>query len=433
MLSGGRDKTVDADRDAAQRQLAAARARLILDKPFIGVLLLHLPFEAAGWCETVATDARRIYYNLDYIRRLDAREIQFVLAHQALHCALGHFARRGHRLREPWDAACDYAVNLLLVEEGLSPVPGALVDSRFRTLSAEEIYPLLAADRPARTFDSHLFDATAAHGAAVARHGLDDSAADEESDGGAAESTGAALDSDAAPQSRRHRAPQSSRQPGARDEAAAPLPPDDDLARRWQMRLALAVQQARHAGRLSSSWQRLLSVALEPPLPWRALLAHFLAARAQEDYTFQRPPRRESDIVLPRLRSESIEVHAVLDTSGSIGATELSAFAAEIDALKGQVRARITVHACDRALAADGPWAFEPWQPIVLPDRLAGGGGTDFRPVFEWLQASSVNPDALVYFTDACGEFPAQPPAYPVLWLVKGNAEVPWGERIAFS
>ncbi|MPZ42343.1 MAG: hypothetical protein GEV05_02885 [Betaproteobacteria bacterium] len=415
----------DVGRDPAQAQLAAARARLILDKPFIGVLLLHLPFEAAGWCETVATDARRIYYSPDYIQRLDARQTQFVLAHQALHCALGHFARRGHRLREPWDAACDYAVNLLLVEEGLPPVLGALVDARFRGLSAEEIYPLLAAHGSERAFDTHLFDATAARGIALVGQGAEDAASGDASDGVAAEGTSTALDSDAAPQSRRNR--------GGGGETQAPLLPEDDLARRWQMRFALAAQQARHAGRLSASWQRLLSVALEPPLPWRALLARFLAARAQEDYTFQRPPRRESDIFLPRLRSESMEVHAVLDTSGSIGDTELSAFAAEIDALKGQVRARVTVHACDRALAADGPWTFEPWQPIVLPDRLSGAGGTDFRPVFEWLQTSAANPDALVYFTDACGEFPGQPPPYPVLWLVKGNAEVPWGERIAFN
>jgi predicted metal-dependent peptidase len=350
---------------------------------------------------------------------------QFVLAHQALHCALGHFARRNHRLRDRWDAACDYAVNLLLVEEGLAPVDGALIDPRFRGLSAEEIYPMLGPHRLERPFDEHLFDGAASRGIAVPGHSRhDDTAAGDASGEVAGSRTGDALDSDAAPQSRRKR--------GAGGET--PMPPNgEDLARRWQMRFALAAQQARHAGRLSASWQRLLSVALEPPLPWRALLARFLAARAQEDYTFQRPPRRESNILLPRLRSEAIEVHAVLDTSGSIGDAELAAFAAEIDALKGQLRARVTVHACDRALASDGPWIFEAWQPIVLPDRLQGSGGTDFRPVFEWLRESPARPDALVYFTDGCGDFPLQPAPYPVLWLVKGNAEVPWGERIAFN
>jgi predicted metal-dependent peptidase len=91
------------------------------------------------------------------------------------------------------------------------------------------------------------------------------------------------------------------------------------------------------------------------------------------------------------------------------------------------------VHACDASLAADGPWSFEPWQAVDLPEALPGGGGTDFRPVFEWLDAAGCRPDALVYFTDACGDFPGAPPPYPVLWLVKGNAPVPWGERVAFS
>src|SRR5690606_26679325 len=188
-----------------------------------------------------------------------------------------------------------------------------------------------------------------------------------------------------------------------------------------------------HAGRLSASWQRLLATALAPPLPWRALLARFLASRAREDYTFQCPPRRESPLILPRLQSDSVELHAVLDTSGSIGEAELAEFAAEIDALKGQVRARVTVHACDRALAASGPWTFEPWQPIVLPQRLPGGGGTDFRPVFQWLETRLERPDMLLYFTDGHGEFPRDAPPYPVAWLVKGNAPVPWGERIQFA
>src|SRR5690606_32341359 len=141
-----------------ERDLAAARARLIVDKPFIGVLLLHLPFEPVAWCDQLATDARRIYYNPAYVRSLSARQLQFVLAHEALHCALGHFARRGHRLVERWDTACDLAVNLLLVEEGFEPVPQALIDPRMRGLSAEEIYPLLeTAAEPGARFDMHLF------------------------------------------------------------------------------------------------------------------------------------------------------------------------------------------------------------------------------------------------------------------------------------
>ena len=112
---------------------------------------------------------------------------------------------------------------------------------------------------------------------------------------------------------------------------------------------------------------------------------------------------------------------------------ELAAFVGELDALKGALRARVSVLACDRELSADSPRVFEPWEPLRAPARLPGGGGTSFRPVFAWADAQDVPPDLLVYFTDARGRFPAAPPAYPVLWLVRGGAEVPWGERIQLN
>ena len=82
-----------------ETQLAAARTRLILEKPFLGALVLRLPMQAAGdWCKTTATDARGFYYNPGYIRSLNLSQTQFMLAHEALHCALSHFHRRRHRV-----------------------------------------------------------------------------------------------------------------------------------------------------------------------------------------------------------------------------------------------------------------------------------------------------------------------------------------------
>jgi predicted metal-dependent peptidase len=101
--------------------------------------------------------------------------------------------------------------------------------------------------------------------------------------------------------------------------------------------------------------------------------------------------------------------------------------------LKGQVRARVALHLCDSFLAPGGPWIYEPWEPLTLPAAAAGGGGTDFRPVFAWLDARGLTPAVLLYFTDGLGEFPAAAPSYPVAWLVKGSAPVPWGERIQLN
>jgi len=410
-----------------ETKLRAARTRLILDKPFIGALVLHLPFESVSWCASIATDVRKIYFNPQYIERLSLGETQFVLAHEAMHCALGHFARRSHRIRSRWDVACDHAVNLLLVDEGLSAPTGALLDSRFRGLSAEEIYPLIALETQERTMDQHVFDGGAGSDRETAEQSMQRTS-DAGPSSGEEDSAYYSDDemwSDAGSHARRNT--------GSEQVVELPAPSMEAMAQTWQMRLAAAAQQVQRAGRLGTSWQRALGHLLEPMLPWRMLLARYLATLARDDYSFQRPARREGQALLPRLHSGQLEVYVVLDTSGSIGETELREFVAEIDAIKGQVRARVTVHACDDALAADGPWVSQPWEPIVLPNELSGGGGTNFSPVFDWLTGERLRPDVLIYFTDAEGDFPSVPPPFPVLWLVKGRGAVPWGERIQLN
>ena len=125
-----------------EQKLAAARTRLILDKPFLGALVLRLPLvEAEGnWCASSATDAKSLYYNANYMESLSLSQVQFVLAHEALHCGLSHFARRNRRDLNRWNIACDYAVNLLLTEDGLELPPGALLDETYKGLSACLLY-----------------------------------------------------------------------------------------------------------------------------------------------------------------------------------------------------------------------------------------------------------------------------------------------------
>ncbi len=404
----------------AETKLAMARTRLVLDKPFLGALVLRLPLQAANpsWCATTATDARRLYYNRDYIDALSTEEVQFVVAHEALHCALGHFARRGHRVKRRWDLACDFAINPLLLADGLKPPPNALVLDLFDNMSAEEIYPCLDDNADGEPMDDHLYDSEG-----EASGGDGGSGQPQPDTGGGAGRKDTGRDGSGTPRE------------GTLDARPDPLSAQarEELARQWQRFLAGAAQQAKAAGRLSGGLARLVDGLLEPVLPWRTLLAHYLSQAARDDYSYQRPSRREGDFILPALKSEQVDVVVALDTSGSVTPDELAEFAAEVDALKGQLRARLTLLACDSALAADGPWIYEPWEEFRLPRRFQGGGGTDFQPVFAWLDRADRRPDLLLYFTDAEGEFPSREPAYPVVWLVKGRSPVPWGQRIQLN
>ena len=141
--------------DQIETKLSAARTRLILDKPFLGALVLRLPMVEAdpAWCRTTATDARAFYYNREFIEALSLDHVQFMLAHEALHCALAHFARRQHRVKHRWDVACDHAINPILVEDGLRPPPGTLLLDEFKDMTAEEIYPYIKDDTDEETLD----------------------------------------------------------------------------------------------------------------------------------------------------------------------------------------------------------------------------------------------------------------------------------------
>ncbi len=417
------DGAAAAAAEAAAGKLAAARARLILDKPFLGALAMRLPLVAAGsWCKTTASDARRLYYNPQWIARLSVAQTQFVLAHEALHCALGHFARRGHRVKRRWDLACDFAVNPLLVDEGLKPPPEAVVPDLYKGMTAEEIYPCIDDSLDQETLDDHAWDGDDGGQGATGR---------QESQG---RGGGARQERDPDAGGATPEAP-SGGTAGEGGEAPPPLTSREreQLQQQWQRHLAAAAQRAREAGKLAGALARLAEAALAPKVSWRAVLAQYLSQNARDDYSYQRPSRREGEMILPSLRSRAGELVVALDISGSIGEGDLAAFLAELDAIKGALPLRVTLLVCDAALAPDGPWRFEPWQAVELPRTFQGGGGTDFTPVFDWVRDEGLRPDALVYFTDADGRFPDEAPDYPVVWLVKGNKPVPWGRRIALN
>ena len=368
-------------------RLAQARALLVLDRPFLGSLVLQLPLTEAGdWCHTTATDARHLYYSPSYIDSLSNAEIQSVLCHEVLHCALLHLMRRGHRSRKRWDVACDYAVNQLLIAEGMVLPQGALHQPLFADMTAEEIYPCLDEMEDQRPQDLHLYDD-----------------AQGESDGAG---------------------------PNLQETSVRP----DALAASWQARVARALDSAQQHGHLSASFARHLSPQLNPRLPWRHLLARHAGQFARDDYSYMRPStRREGPAIYPSLSGREIDMVTALDVSGSVSEQEISEFLDEVNAIKGALRARITLLACDRELQGDGPQVFEPWEPLRMPPSIAGGGGTSFFPVFDWVSRQDRAPNLLIYFTDAKGTCPKTAPPYPVLWLVKGRGQLPWGERIQLN
>ncbi len=427
----------DIDHEKIQTKLAAARTRLILDKPFLGALVLRLPMVEANpdWCPTTGTDAKQFYYNPEYINSLTLAQTQFMLAHEALHCALSHFSRRQHRVLHRWNLACDYAINPLLVEDGLTPPYDTLIMDEYKGMTAEEIYPLLQEDDNQETIDEHLYDENSDGSGEGEQENPNDNPPPENNKDKQQQEKGDQSNDEAGGKSQQNGQGQSQPQPGSNPQPP-PLTPEEKetLEVQWQQRMAGAAQQAIQAGKMDGAMARMIDHLLQPRLPWRMLLSRYMTSMARDDYSYMRQSRRsQGNAILPSLHSNQVEVVVAVDTSGSIRDTEIQEFLSEVSALKGQMRARITLIPCDATIADDAPWIFEPWEELNLQTQISGGGGTDFRPVFEWVDAQSIKPEILVYFSDLEGKFPELAPTYPVLWLVKGKEKPPWGQRIQLN
>ena len=124
-------------------RIQKSRTALLLDHPFFGSLLFRLGGRSSTSIETMATDGVSLYYNPSYVETLNAAELAGVLAHEVMHPALQHHTRRGGRNPKRWNMACDYAINPLLIDAGLTLPKDVLIDHRFRGMSAEEIYNMI--------------------------------------------------------------------------------------------------------------------------------------------------------------------------------------------------------------------------------------------------------------------------------------------------
>jgi predicted metal-dependent peptidase len=432
----------------AREKMARARSELVLDHPFFAHLALRLTLREDPSCASAWTDGRTLAYNPGYVRGLPSAKVKGMQCHEVLHLACAHHVRRAGRDKALWNRACDLAINPLLLEAGLELPSGYLHDPDFEGRSAEAIYAaLLEVDRERRESFSGKQgpgEPDDAEGEARAAEG-----------GESAEPESPSDEISENPPDAEGRAPGSGADGGetAEDEAGADpgmsgevrdAPADHggqdtetDLAleeQSWKEALARAAHRQREAGELPAGLARLVGACGSRALPWRELLRRFVERAVKNDYSWIRPDRRHihAGLHLPGLDGREPALLAVgLDTSGSIDERDLARFGAELSALVEELDAQVLLLACDAALhsetlltRADLPLALSP----------GGGGGTDYRPVFQRLEHGPA-PTCLVYLTDLnCDRFPPEP-AYPVLWACTepGFAPPPFGEVVAME
>ena len=341
---------------------------------------------------SACTNGRDEQYGREFIKKLDDKELAFVVLHETLHKAYRHMTTwkrlhdEDHRLA---NLACDYVINLQLVDMDKDELllampkrpdgkPLGAIDERFRGMNAKQIFDILK---------------------------------EEQEEGGGGGGGGEGFDE--------HDWEGAS---SLSEEEKKQLEKEVDQAIRQGI-----IAEQKVVGKGGGRMGRDLADLVEPKVDWREVLREFVKAtcNAKDTSSWRRVNRRylSSDIYMPSLIGERVG-HLVIgiDTSGSVGNKELGEFLSEVQSIAKDVHPdKVDLIYWDGEVAGHEEYSASQVDSIIDSTKPAGGGGTDPTCVMEYMKEKAIKPEAIIMLTDGyIGNWGDEWNA-PILWTIVGN------------
>jgi len=359
-------------------RIITARVGLLLRHPFFGNLATRLKIQACDdWCMTAATDGRNLYYNTQFFNAMSNKEIEFVIAHEILHCVYDHMTRRDSRNPMLYNIAADYIVNNLLVRDRIGEKPkivDCFQDFKYDGWTSEEVYDSLFEEAKQRGEElKELLEQLEKDGEMLDQH-LDlegDGSEDENKDG----------------------------------KKGPPKYSKEELDQiRDEMKEAMInAAQTAGAGNVPAGVARLIKEMTEPKMNWRELLRQQIQSTIKSDYTFMRPSRKgwHTGAILPGQNFEdTIDICVSLDMSGSIGNEQGADFLGEIKGIMDEYKDyNIKVWCFDTAVYNEQDFSADGGEDLS-DYEIMGGGGTDFMANWTYMKENDIQPKKFIMFTD---------------------------------
>jgi len=393
-----------------EEKITKARASLVLTAPFFASLALKMKLVADPTCQTMWVDGVSMGYNPKFIEPLPLEQVKGLICHEVMHVACHHNTRRGERDFQNWNIACDYAIDPIVKNAGFVQ-PWESINPQYHNWEAEKIFK----DLLQRRKDNN-------------RAGEQDGAGQD----GPAQDNKNSTQTDKQPPGGFGEVRDYPGKNGGKASAAEKRQAEQEQ----KIAVKQAAQIAKAQGALPQSLERLINEITEPKIPWREVLARFLTEPARNDYSWQLPNRRfiHQGLYLPELKNPELGLIALLvDTSGSISQQDLNEFASEMHGILAAYKTELMVIYVDAAVQGV---EFIASDETEMNLELKGGGGTDYRPGFDWLHEQGHMPTAAVYLTDGyCNSFPDEPD-FPTLWALTQKSDYfkpPFGEILLIN
>ncbi len=383
---------------SVEAKVTKAKTRLIVRHPWFGLLASRLKTSPSEEVEAFLSDGRVLQYNPDFFAEEPLESIEFALANSVMHHVLAHENRKMKRQGWLWQLATDYAINGMLKENGFRLPERVHYEARFDGKYAEEIYAILKDE--------------------IRNEEYNDNESNEE---GFNEQNRNRMKEEQHPDNLNRE-----------KDAGHPLPPQElepEVEQMWENAMKEALKKARKQGHTPGGIERLFDRNVDTAIDWRSELYHAIQRHQKNDYTFVKPNKKllADGVYLPSTTSENLTVVVAIDSSGSVDEALLGRFVGELEALLLSFpNTEVDLLVCDAKI--QGVYRFVSGE--VLDFALKGGGGTDFRPVFDTIDKELPQTSLLLYFTDAQGTFPDREPHCETVWILPGEVAVPFGRTI---
>jgi len=414
---------------------------MVADEPWFGVLALRLTLKDDPTCTGLWCDGATLGYNPAYVDGILDIELRGLVAATVFKVVAGHPWRQGSRESVRWNKSCALVTHATVVQAGFRLPPGAILDPEFDGKSAEFVYeqqppepeppePPAAPEQVPQQPDSSEEGGEAAV-AGVGGEGNDEG--QPAAGAGAAEEDGSdGGDGGGAP------AGVGASDGGPRPELLSeirPAPEDTpQLEQEWKQ---AAYDATFMQGDLPAGVLQTVDDIQKSQVDWRSATWSFFRAASGRGgrSTLTRVNTRyaASGVLLPGRRKRQMKAMVVVrDTSMSMNRY--------LALLNGELVDIIDSLQPEAVYVLDVDAAVQRVQTVLNADDtelvrdMVGGGGTDFRPAFQWVEDEDIEVACMVYLTDLIGYFPEEAPHYPVLWAVpegsNGRREPPFGDMV---
>jgi len=405
-MAGVRPKLTTEDR--------ITKAKIVMLKlyPFWAYLVMHMECveDKTGLIPTagVKMNSKYIYYNAEFIDSLDDDELIGLLCHEVMHVAFEHPNRCRKRDPNRWNIATDVWINGTLQAESITlPKCGLLPSNDEYTFTDGKTLDTIT-KRFAEEVYTHVPEGEGGSGGSGGGQGQEDSKNPGFDDHG-----------------------QWGDDDGEDDGVGGTRSEID-----WPKVMAEAAQAAKAQGKAPAGVDRWVEVMSGRMLDWRSILYSAIVTMIPHDYTFARPSRRSinAGMYLPSTKKENMELAWIEDTSGSMSARDIGEGRAMLaDIIRMFENVKVWVVDCDAGVHGEPYELTERNVASFLAAPMQGGGGTDFRPAFDYMVEHFPHLKMMVYYTDGYGTFPPENDFnFRTVWLLQpqhcDESDVPFGQ-----